>query len=548
MTLAGTGWDQAFGINSLRHVSGFFTRADGSVGAFLYGDDIGTIDVGGLPGSSVNVARGLNDSDQMSGFSNLAGGARAFVWSVAAGIRDLGTLGGSSSVGERINAHGQVVGQSIPVNDPQVPVSHAFRYTEGAGMQDLGTLPGTNRTSSSAYGINAHGEVIGYSHDPANVLTRAFLYTDRDGMRDLGMLGGRSSWASDINDNGAVVGIAELPSGQQHPYLYTRASGMVDLNSLIDSTTGWTLWTATAINNRGTIVGVATMGGRSRGYRARRIRDDSAPEIEALISPAPNAAGWNNSDVTVRWSVRDPESGIASSSGCETQTLTDNNTAGLTFTCTAANPFSGSSSRSVTVKIDKSAPDIEASVSPLANAAGWSSSDVTVAWSVRDPESGVVSSSGCSTQTVTNETAGVTLTCSAVNGASGSSSRSVTVRIDRTPPVLTCAATPSVVWPPNGEMVPVSIAVDVDDALSGAATFTLQSFSVDDPGAGPQAVTGFVVGTPSTKGFVQALRRGNGTARTYTFTYTAVDAAGLTGSCTAVVVVPHDVSVTGLQQ
>jgi hypothetical protein len=211
------------------------------------------------------------------------------------------------------------------------------------------------------------------------------------------------------------------------------------------------------------------------------------------------------------------------------------------LTCTAANPFGGTSSRSVTLKIDKSTPEIDVSVSPQPNAAGWNSSDITIVWAVRDPESGVVSSSGCGTQVLTNETAGLTLTCNAVNAAGRSSSRAVTVKIDKTPPVLTCAATPSVLWPPNGDMVPVTIAVRVEDALSGVATFALQSVTVDDPTAGPQAVIGFVAGTQTTNGLVQALRTGTNAARVYTFRYASNDAAGLTGSCTALVVVPHDV-------
>lgn len=540
-TMGGTGWSQAVGINNQGHFIGYFTRADGSTGAFLQGNNIGTTTLAGFPGSSLTTASGLNDADQVTGTSSLPVGAHAFVWSAATGMRDLGTLGGSVSNGWGINAHGQVVGQSIVVDDPYFPIYHAFRYTDGIGMQDLGALlPGTSRTPSGVRGINADGDVIGYSYNPGGPFG-TFLYTDRDGMRDLGTLGGQSSSAYDINDNGAAVGTAALPSGLQHAFLYTHDAGMVDLNSLIDSTTGWTLWTAQAINNSGTIVGIATMGGRSRGYRARRLRDDSAPDIEALVSPAPNAAGWNTSDVTVRWRVRDPESGIASSSSCDGQTLTEN-TAGITLTCTAANPFGGTSSRSITLKIDKSTPEIGVAVSPQPNAAGWNSNDVTIVWAVRDPESGVVSSSGCSTQVLTSETAGLTLTCTAVNAAGGLSSRAVTVQIDKTPPVLMCAATPSVLWPPNGDMVPVAIAVTVEDALSGVATFALQSFTVDDPTAGPQAVTGFVAGTQSTKGLVQAIRTGTTAARVYTFRYTSTDAAGLTGSCTALVVVPHDVS------
>src|SRR5262249_30537029 len=215
-------------------------------------------------------------------------------------------------------------------------------------------------------------------------------------------------------------------------------------------------------------------------------------------------------------------------------------TTGTTFTCNATNPFGGSSSQSVTVRIDRTAPEIDALVTPLPSASGWNSSDVTVAWSVRDPETGIVSSSGRGAQTFANETAGLTLTCTATNAAGESSSRSVTVRIDRTPPVLTCAATPSLVWPPNGQMVPVSISVDVADALSGAAGFSLLSYTVNDPDAGPNAATGFSVGAASSSGLVEALRRGNGDARVYTFTYRGLDVAGVAGSCTATVVVPHD--------
>jgi hypothetical protein len=152
----------------------------------------------------------------------------------------------------------------------------------------------------------------------------------------------------------------------------------------------------------------------------------------------------------------------------------------------------------------------------------------------------VASASGCDTQTLTEETAGVTVTCGAVNGAGGSSSRSLVVKIDRTPPVVTCMATPSTVWPPDGRMVPVSIAVNATDAFSGAIGFAPQSITISDPTALQRAVVGFTIGTASMTGSVQALRSGTETARVYSFTYTSFDRVGLAGSCTASVVVPHD--------
>ncbi len=53
----------------------------------------------------------------------------------------------------------------------------------------------------------------------------------------------------------------------------------------------------------------------------------------------------------VSWSVSDPESGIASSSGCDTTTI-DYDTTGTTLTCSATNGAGLSSSGSVTIKRD----------------------------------------------------------------------------------------------------------------------------------------------------------------------------------------------------
>lgn len=103
--------------------------------------------------------------------------------------------------------------------------------------------------------------------------------------------------------------------------------------------------------------------------------DTTAPVIVPSITPAPNAAGWNNSDVSVSWSVSDPESTISSQTGCDTTTLSTE-TGGTTLTCSATSAGGGSSDP-VTVKIDKTAPVITASSSAVANLNGWNNSTVT---------------------------------------------------------------------------------------------------------------------------------------------------------------------------
>lgn len=81
------------------------------------------------------------------------------------------------------------------------------------------------------------------------------------------------------------------------------------------------------------------------------------PLIDVTQSPAPNAEGWNNSDITVTWNVSDPMSGIVSTNGCDTTTITAE-TAGTTFTCSALNGAGLTASASVLIKIDKTAPTI----------------------------------------------------------------------------------------------------------------------------------------------------------------------------------------------
>ena len=50
--------------------------------------------------------------------------------------------------------------------------------------------------------------------------------------------------------------------------------------------------------------------------------DATPPEITPVLNPAPNANGWNNTNVTVTWSVIDPQSGILSSVGCDDRVVT----------------------------------------------------------------------------------------------------------------------------------------------------------------------------------------------------------------------------------
>ena len=109
-------------------------------------------------------------------------------------------------------------------------------------------------------------------------------------------------------------------------------------------------------------------------------------------------------------------------------------------------------------------------------------------------------------------------------------------RIDRTPPTVTCSATPNNVWPPNNQFVTINATVTVNDATSGPAGFTLLAVTNNETGTGD--VQGWTVGTPDTQGQIRASRNGNGNGRIYTLTYQGRDAAGNRALCSTTVTVP----------
>jgi hypothetical protein len=177
-------------------------------------------------------------------------------------------------------------------------------------------------------------------------------------------------------------------------------------------------------------------------------------------------------------------------------------------------------------------PKITPHVVGAEGANGWYVGEVTVSWSVDAMESPITSSDGCETVTITADTAGTSLTCTAANRG-GPSSASVTLARDATPPTVACTPTPATLWPPNGKLVPVSVDVSVTDETSGPAGFVLT-------GAPEIDAADFVVGTPDLAGMLRAQRAGDEGDRVYTLTYTAYDAAGNMATCDATVTAPHD--------
>jgi hypothetical protein len=186
---------------------------------------------------------------------------------------------------------------------------------------------------------------------------------------------------------------------------------------------------------------------------------------------------------------------------------------------------------------DPTPPVIVPHVAGVLGASGWYVGDVTVTWDVTDPQSPVSATHGCDTTVVSTDTPGLTLTCTATSEG-GTSSAGVKVKRDATPPTVICDPAPSSLWPPNGKLVPVTVAVKVADTTSGVAGLSLTS-ATTSTGDATDDIVGFDLGKPDVSGFLRAERPGTGD-RVYELTYTALDAAGNAADCVATVTVPHD--------
>jgi probable HAF family extracellular repeat protein len=166
------------------------------------------------------------------------------LFSVEYSITDLGTLGGSDSSANAINASGQVVGTA----DNASGVSEAFIDTDGV-MTNLGILPGG--TGSNALAINASGEVVGEAVTSSGA-TNAVEFTGGN-VVDLGTDGLSGSAAEGINDAGTIVGGLIITTNQLSPFIYSNGTfTILPTPAVINENS---LGLAAGINDAGQIVG-----------------------------------------------------------------------------------------------------------------------------------------------------------------------------------------------------------------------------------------------------------------------------------------------------
>jgi microsomal dipeptidase-like Zn-dependent dipeptidase len=218
------------------------------------------------------------------------------------------------------------------------------------------------------------------------------------------------------------------------------------------------------------------------------VTDNTPPESSVAIAPPAPASGWHNGDVVATITATDADSGVEKidysvtaaplangpvDGAQATVTIAGEGDRHLEFFATDA-AGNAEAPNNLTVRIDRTAPTIDASRAPAANAAGWNNTAVTVSFTCADALSGI--DTCAQPQVLGTDGANQSASGDAADVAGNVATASISgINIDLTPPVV------SVTGVTNGAEydlgnVPAA-ACATTDALSGVATNAVVSIS-----------------------------------------------------------------------
>jgi hypothetical protein len=142
---------------------------------------------------------------------------------------------------------------------------------------------------------------------------------------------------------------------------------------------------------------------------------------------------------------------------------------------------------------DTTPPTAAPSQSPTPNDAGWNTTDVTITWNWSDEPggSGIDPFNCTATSTSSGEGSALEVTATCADLAGNVGTATATVRVDKTPPTVTCDAAPTYIV---GDTPEFGVSAMVTDALSGPVatevTAALTAADLTEPGVFSVALTG----------------------------------------------------------
>ncbi|MDQ3060366.1 MAG: DUF3466 family protein [Pseudomonadota bacterium] len=230
-------------------------------------------------GSNSGIAYAINIRGEAAGYVSGTAGVQPVWWSRSGAVQLLPRIGSQAARALGLNDNGDIVGVS---GDER---KTAVLWPGKASIVNLGTLAGF--THSEAVSISENGTIVGVATGVGEFpsRSRAVLW-DAAGARaiqDLGVLaGGTDSRARDINARGEVVGTSSSSNGDRG-FIWTRAGGMQDLNTLANIP-GLVITDALSVNRTGDIV---VVGHDAHAGAAHEHDDHEEPLRVVVLHPTP---------------------------------------------------------------------------------------------------------------------------------------------------------------------------------------------------------------------------------------------------------------------
>jgi hypothetical protein len=273
--------------------------------------------------------------------------------------------------------------------------------------------------------------------------------------------------------------------------------------------------------------------------------DTTAPAITAPADITEEAASAAGAIATFTATATDDFDGavvVSATPASGSVFAIGNTTVNLTATDAAGN--TATASFIVTVR-DTIAPVVTAPANVSAEATSAAGAEVSYAAATATDAVGVTSitSNPPSGSTFPLGDTIVTATAKDAAGNAGSGSFVVTVRDTTAPAITSLAPSQGSLWPPNHQMVGITVVPVAADAV-GVTTMKIISVTSSEPdnGLGDGDTTGDAVITGPLSVNLRAERAGKGNGRTYTITVEVRDAAGNVSTRTCTVSVPKNQS------